>query len=83
MFYLVFQNLAKRSDFIAGMKARGIQCVFHYLALHDSDFYRSRHDGRRLPNCDHYADCLVRLPLYYELEPEMVLHEAKSVFETL
>ena len=77
MFYLVFPNLAKRTDFIAGMKARDVQCVFHYLALHDSEFYRDKHDGRRLPNCDRYADCLVRLPLFYELDPEPVLQGAK------
>lgn len=73
MFYLVLPDLACRTDFIARMKAQGIQCVFHYLALHDSPFYRDRHDGRSLPNCARYADCLVRLPLYYELDPERVL----------
>ena len=79
MFYLVFPDLAKRTDFIAKMKRRDILCVFHYLALHDSEFYRGRHDGRRLPNCDRYADCLVRLPLYYELDPRPVLSEMRNV----
>ena len=46
------------------MRARDILCVFHYLPLHSSEFYRDRHDGRALPNCDRYADTLVRLPLY-------------------
>ena len=67
MFYLVFPNLAKRTDFIRRMKDRDVQCAFHYLALHSSDFYRGKQDDRILPNCDRYADCLVRLPLYYEL----------------
>ena len=73
MFYLLFPDLAKRTDFIAKMKERDILCVFHYLALHDSEFYRAKHDGRPLPNCDRYADCLVRLPLYYELDSGLVL----------
>ena len=64
MFYLLFPDLATRTDFIARMRARDILCVFHYLPLHSSEFYRSRHDGRALPNCDRYADTLVRLPLY-------------------
>ena len=64
MFYLLFPGLAERGEFIAGMKARDILTVFHYLPLHSSEFYRSRHDGRPLPNCDRYADTLVRLPLY-------------------
>ena len=73
MFYLVFPDLAKRTEFIARMKAKDVLCVFHYLALHSSDFYKGKHDGRALPNCDRYADCLVRLPLYYGLNSDDVL----------
>ena len=80
MFYLLFPDLAKRSDFIAKMKAQDVSCVFHYLPLHSSEYYRAKHDGRALPNCDRYADTLVRLPLYYGLEPDQdkVLAAAKS-----
>ena len=70
MFYLLFPDLAKRSDFIAKMKARDILTVFHYLPLHSSQYYKDRHDGRALPNCDRYADTLVRLPLYCGLAPD-------------
>ena len=79
MFYLLFPDLERRSAFIREMKARDVQCVFHYLALHSSAFYSPRHDGRALPNCDHYADCLVRLPLFYELDPQIVISAAKEV----
>ncbi len=68
MFYLVFPDLERRTKFIADMKALGVQCVFHYLALHSSPFYADKHDGRALPNCDRFADCLVRLPLFFELD---------------
>ena len=70
MFYLLFPDLAKRSDFIAKMRARDVLTVFHYLPLHSSAYYKDRHDGRTLPNCDRYADTLVRLPLYYDLGPD-------------
>ena len=70
MFYLLFPDLAKRTDFIAKMKARDILTVFHYLPLHSSAYYAKQHDGRALPNCDRYADTLVRLPLYYGLGPD-------------
>ena len=70
MFYLLFPDLAKRSEFIAKMKARDIMTVFHYLPLHSSAYYAKQHDGRELPNCDRYADTLVRLPLYYGLGPD-------------
>lgn len=70
MFYLLFPDLAKRSDFIAKMKARDILTVFHYLPLHSSAYFKDKHDGRELPNCDRYADTLVRLPLYHGLAPD-------------
>ena len=79
MFYLVFSDLAQRSDFIAAMKARDVQCVLHYLSLHSSPFYADKHDGRTLPNCDRFANCLVRLPLFYELDPEIVMRAASEV----
>jgi len=70
MFYLLFSDLERRTDFIAKMRARDILTVFHYLPLHSSAFYKEKHDGRTLPNCDRYADTLVRLPLYYDLGPD-------------
>ena len=72
MFYLVFPDLEQRSAFIAHMKASGVLAVFHYLSLHSSEYYQSRHDGRALPQCDRYADTLVRLPLFYDLSIEQV-----------
>jgi len=66
-FYLVCNSLDDRTKLIAHLKANGILAVFHYLSLHSSDYYAPRHDGRELPNCDRFADCLVRLPLFYEL----------------
>lgn len=78
MFYLVFPSLEKRTDFIARLKVNGVLSVFHYLSLHKSDFYRPFHDGRELPNCDRYADCLVRLPMFYELCVEDALDAVKK-----
>lgn len=72
MFYLVLPDLASRTALIATMKANGILAVFHYLSLHSSDYYQDKHDGRALVQCDRYADCLVRLPLYYDLTIEEV-----------
>jgi len=67
MFYLVCNSLQERTALINKLKDNGILAVFHYLSLHSSDFYKDKHDGRTLPECDHYADCLARLPMYYEL----------------
>lgn len=77
MFYLVCRSLDERTKLIAYLKEQGVGAVFHYLSLHLSDYYREHYEGEipKLPNCDRFADCLVRLPLFYELSDE----EAKIV----
>lgn len=72
MFYLVCNSLQERSALIKKLKDNDILAVFHYLSLHSSDYYKEKHDGRQLSQCDRYADCLVRLPMYYELGIEDV-----------
>ena len=67
MFYLVCRNTDERSGLIDALKEAGILAVFHYLSLHKSDYYQTKHDGRKLIQADEYTDCLVRLPLFYEL----------------
>jgi dTDP-4-amino-4,6-dideoxygalactose transaminase len=73
MFYLVCRSLEERSALIKYLKENSIQAVFHYLSLHSSPYYHDKHDGRPLPNCDRYADCLVRLPMYFDLNEESIV----------
>ncbi len=74
MFYIVLPSLEARTALIKYLKENGVGAVFHYLSLHSSEYYKSKHDGRALPRCDRYADCLVRLPLFYDLTIEEVNH---------
>ena len=67
MFYIICKGLEERTALINKCKKQGVYPVFHYLSLHKSPYYQDRHDGRDLPNCDRFADCLLRLPMYYEL----------------
>jgi dTDP-4-amino-4,6-dideoxygalactose transaminase len=67
MFYIVCKDLEERQALIAKLKDDQVLAVFHYLSLHKSPFYHDKHDGRPLPNSDHFSDSLLRLPLYYEL----------------
>jgi dTDP-4-amino-4,6-dideoxygalactose transaminase len=72
MFYMVFESIDERNKIINKLKAKNILSVFHYLSLHKSPFYKSKHDGRTLENSDNYSDRLLRLPFYVELtNPEI------------
>lgn len=79
MFYLVCNSLKERTALIECLKMNDIQAVFHYLCLHSSPFYLDKHDGRELVNSDLYADCLVRLPMYYDLTLQVVESICKVV----
>ena len=73
MFYIVCRSLEERSALIKYLKEHEVLSVFHYLSLHKSDYYLKHYTDRpELPNCDRYADCLVRLPMFYELADEQV-----------
>jgi dTDP-4-amino-4,6-dideoxygalactose transaminase len=72
LFYIVCANTEERAALIGYLKAAEINAVFHYQSLHSSPFYSSKHDGRTLPHCERYSDCLLRLPFYYELPLETI-----------
>lgn len=73
MFYLVCRNLEERSGLISFLKQHDVLSVFHYLSLHKSEYYTTHYTNiPELPLCDMYADCLVRLPMFYELSLEQV-----------
>jgi len=79
IFYLVCQSLKERTALIAFLKERGISAIFHYLPLHQSDYYQDKHDGRKLPYAEMYSDCLLRLPLYVSLDTDDVAYIIDSV----
>lgn len=74
MFYLICNNANDRKKLIDTLKSQNILSVFHYLSLHKSAFYSEKHDGRVLRWSDHYSECLVRLPFYYELSNEEIMY---------
>lgn len=67
LFYMVCKNLEQRTQIVEKLKTNGILSVFHYLSLHQSQFYRNKHTGSDLPQSNRYSDCLLRLPLFFEL----------------
>lgn len=79
LFYLIAHTIEQRAALIQHLKSNGIESVFHYLSLHQSPYYQKKHDGRELPNADHYTDCLLRLPLYFELTNAEINHIIKTL----
>ena len=73
MFYIKCRDLEERTRFISYLKEQGILAVFHYIPLHSAPagLKYGRFSGE-----DRYttkeSERLVRLPMYYGLEPEKI-----------
>lgn len=84
MFYLVFPDLASRTRYIAFMKSQGVSTVFHYIPLHSSPAgLRFGRVGSSMEQTDRISECLVRLPMYFNLtddEVEHVIHATHAFF---
>ena len=73
MYYLLLPDLQKRTGFIAQLKARDINSVFHYVPLHSSTagLRFGRADGS-MAVTDRFSERLVRLPLWVELDDALI-----------
>lgn len=79
MYYLVTKNLDERTRLIEHLKKNDIYAVFHYISLETSPFNADKFDGKRLPNSQHYTDCLIRLPMFYELSEQDQAHIIEQI----
>ena len=84
LFYVKLKNLEERTAFIAGMRERGVQCVFHYIPLHSAPAGKK---FGRFEGIDCFttkeSERLCRLPLYYGLRENETAQCIKSTIETL
>ena len=82
MFYIVCKSLSERTLLCKFLKSNSINAVFHYQSLHKSVFYTSLYgDSYDLKEADRFTDCLLRLPMYFELSNDDILMICKSIKE--
>src|SRR5690606_15992050 len=79
MFYIICKSFEERSQLIQTLKNKDIHPVFHYLSLNKSDYFLKDNIKIDIPNSDHFTDCLLRLPFYFELN----LEEQRSILEII
>lgn len=72
MYYMLLPDLEARTRFIAGMKALGVQTVFHYIPLHSAPagLQTARVHGE-LHNTDALSERLVRMPMWIGVEEHL------------
>jgi dTDP-4-amino-4,6-dideoxygalactose transaminase len=74
MYYLIMPSLEARTQFIAGLKAKGVAAVFHYLPLNKSAYALQMAENGWLrtdcPVTEDLSDRIVRLPFYTSMTEE-------------
>lgn len=79
IFYLICSSESERTKLIEHLKSDEILAVFHYLSLHKSPFYKSFNNAKELVQSDFYTNCLVRLPIFYDLTARQQSHVINSI----
>ena len=72
LFYIVTDEISQRNMLIKHLNKQEIQAVFHYLPLHLSPYYKDKYNGQPLNQAVRYADCLLRLPFFYDLTEQEI-----------
>jgi dTDP-4-amino-4,6-dideoxygalactose transaminase len=79
MFFIITKAPEERSALLSFLRKENIHAVFHYLPLHSSDFFQTKHDGRILANTDHFSECVIRLPFYNEMKEDEIDYVVDSL----
>jgi dTDP-4-amino-4,6-dideoxygalactose transaminase len=87
IFYLVCNSMEETTGLYEFLKTKGIETSFHYQSLHRSKYYVSHNKERAdLPNCDRFANQLLRLPLHCSLTQDdiyKVVDEINNYFRRI
>lgn len=67
MFYILLNDSKTRDEMLKYMNSAGVNCVFHYIPLHSSDYYINKYGEISLPFTEDLSYRLLRLPLYFSL----------------
>ena len=88
LFAVICRNGQERDALLGFLKQRGIDAVFHYVPLHSSPQGKKtgRIYGDSLPITDRISQCLIRIPIYYEItleEQDNIIRTVEAFFHNL
>jgi dTDP-4-amino-4,6-dideoxygalactose transaminase len=72
MFYILLNDNKSRDKILKYMNDEGINCTFHYIPLHSSDYYINKYGEMSLPFTENLSYRLLRLPLYFSLSDDEI-----------
>ena len=84
IFYLICRSEKERTKLIEHLKENKINAVFHYICLHDSPYYKEKHEGNKMAIAKRYENCLLRLPLWVGIndkEVDLIIHNVLKFYK--
>jgi len=82
IFYILTQDPDQRDWLIRQLNTLGIASVFHYQSLHRSPYFISENMEVELPNSENFSNCLIRLPLHYNLNFKKIEFIADAIIKS-
>lgn len=82
IFYIKLRSIEQRQNLINHLKSDGINAVFHYIPLHDSNAGKvfGEFSGNDIFTTTE-SEKLLRLPLWYNLEPSIIVDSVVNFFQ--
>lgn len=77
-FYLLLKDKHEREKLSVFLSINGIESMFHYIPLHNSKMGES-FAFNKIENVSVVSDCLLRLPLHFEIEKEEVIYITQKI----
>jgi dTDP-4-amino-4,6-dideoxygalactose transaminase len=91
LYYLLLPSPQRRDDVLEAMARDGVAAIFHYVPLHSAPAGRQfgrtagagtsrrfERQGAELPVTEEASACLLRLPLWIDMDDELVQHVIAS-----
>ena len=67
LFPIIVGSRTERDELLQYLVEREIYALFHYLMLNESPYFSAQRGVEQLPNGKRFENCLIRLPLFYQL----------------
>jgi dTDP-4-amino-4,6-dideoxygalactose transaminase len=83
LFAIICRNKDERDSLLSYLRNRAITSVFHYIPLHSSPAGERYGDtkGNKLSVTEHVSDCILRIPVYFDISTEEQSYIVHSIYE--
>lgn len=80
IFCLICISKTERTELIKHLADKNIKAVFHYLALHQSEFFKDKFKGdKELENAIKFENTLLRLPIFNDLSEDSITYICQAI----